>query len=161
MKNLYLVLQIAPTATAEDVKAAYHRRALQCHPDRGGNAVAFEEVSAAYQVLSDPVRRKAYAADRALWLQEVGAVECPGCGEANRVRRNKPGTAPHCGLCDTRLPLPAVAPAPIVARAQALMLDIGEHVTTQAGDLMFDGVDSAFTKLRQKLGLERGKGTVR
>jgi hypothetical protein len=161
MKNLYLVLGIDREATPEEVKAAYHRRAMECHPDRGGSPAAFEEVKAAYHVLSDPGRRNAYVTARATWLEEVRAVECPKCGEANRIRRIKPGTTPHCGLCETRLLVPTAASPPLVQRAQALMLDIGEHVTTQAGDLMFDGVDSAFTKLRARLGLQRRKGAGR
>ena len=35
-KNYYLILGISADASAEDVKAAFRRRALELHPDRSG-----------------------------------------------------------------------------------------------------------------------------
>lgn len=56
----YQVLQVAVTATEKDIKVAYRRAARRSHPDQGGDAAAFRRVTAAYEVLGNPERRKAY-----------------------------------------------------------------------------------------------------
>lgn len=54
----YAVLGLGPSATAEQVRAAYRAKAKQVHPDRpGGDAESFVAVRRAYDVLRDPVRR--------------------------------------------------------------------------------------------------------
>lgn len=62
--NHYTVLRVARTATLADIKAAYRRLALTYHPDRtGGNeekSRLFVEITAAYNVLIDPIQRAAY-----------------------------------------------------------------------------------------------------
>ncbi|CAE6482886.1 unnamed protein product, partial [Rhizoctonia solani] len=67
--NYYELLHIAPTATADEIRAAYKKESLRTHPDRLGNATEeekraateqFQVVADAYYVLSDPVRRKEY-----------------------------------------------------------------------------------------------------
>lgn len=63
-RDPYAVLGVARDAKADDIKKAYRKLAQQYHPDRNADdAVAedkFKEVSAAYAVLSDEQRRKAY-----------------------------------------------------------------------------------------------------
>lgn len=58
--NPYETLGLARTATADEVKQAYRRRASETHPDKGGNADEFRRVQDAYEVLSDPARRRKY-----------------------------------------------------------------------------------------------------
>lgn len=62
--DLYKVLGVGRNASDAEIKKAYRRLARQYHPDRNpGDARAeerFKEVSAAYDVLSDPDKRKAY-----------------------------------------------------------------------------------------------------
>jgi len=63
MQDSYEILGISPTATADAIKAAYRKRAAQYHPDKNPSADAslrFREIQEAYEVLSDPARRKAY-----------------------------------------------------------------------------------------------------
>ncbi|URD76136.1 DnaJ domain [Musa troglodytarum] len=64
--TLYDVLGIAAGASGREIKAAYRRLALACHPDvaaverRGASAVEFIRVHAAYETLSDPEKRADY-----------------------------------------------------------------------------------------------------
>ena len=63
MQDSYEILGISPTATADAIKAAYRKKAAQYHPDKNPSAdapVRFREIQEAYEVLSDPARRKAY-----------------------------------------------------------------------------------------------------
>ncbi len=63
-KDFYSVLGVAKSATAEEIKKAYRKLAMQLHPDKNpGNKKAedkFKEVTEAYEVLSDPQKRKNY-----------------------------------------------------------------------------------------------------
>jgi molecular chaperone DnaJ len=59
-KDYYKVLGVEKNASAEDVKNAFRRLAMQHHPDRGGEAEKFKEINEAYQVLSDPAKRGQY-----------------------------------------------------------------------------------------------------
>lgn len=58
--NPYTVLGVDSNATPEDIKSAYRRLAAKNHPDRGGSTAAFQEIQAAYEILSDPNRRAEY-----------------------------------------------------------------------------------------------------
>lgn len=59
--SVWATLGVPPSATEEEVKRAYRQRALETHPDRGGDAEAFRAVQRAYEVAS---ARKAKAARR-------------------------------------------------------------------------------------------------
>jgi molecular chaperone DnaJ len=63
-KNLYDALGVAKNASQDEIKKAYRKLARQYHPDRNpGEASAeerFKEVQGAYDVLSDPEKRKQY-----------------------------------------------------------------------------------------------------
>ncbi len=62
--DYYRTLSISPDASAEEIKKAYRRLALETHPDRNpGDAGAeerFKKINEAYGVLSDPGKRAQY-----------------------------------------------------------------------------------------------------
>src|ERR1044072_154408 len=63
-QDFYEVLGVAKSATEADVKKAYRKLAMECHPDRNNGDKAAEErfklVTEAYEVLRDPQKRAAY-----------------------------------------------------------------------------------------------------
>ena len=60
----YEVLGVLPGASQEVIRAAYKRRALEVHPDRGGSDEAFRKVQDAYEQLASPQQRAARDVDR-------------------------------------------------------------------------------------------------
>ena len=63
-RDYYEVLEVSKTATAEEIKKAYRKKAIQYHPDRNpGDKKAeemFKEAAEAYDVLSNPEKRARY-----------------------------------------------------------------------------------------------------
>ena len=63
-KNLYDALGVSKSASQDEIKKAYRKLARQYHPDTnpGDNEAEerFKEVQGAYDVLSDPDKRKQY-----------------------------------------------------------------------------------------------------
>jgi len=59
-QNFYEILGVSKSASAEQIKKAYRKLALEHHPDRGGSQEKFKQLNEAYQVLSDPQKRAAY-----------------------------------------------------------------------------------------------------
>src|SRR6266540_6840413 len=62
--DYYKVLGVDKKASADEIKKAYRKLARQYHPDRNpgdaGSEERFKEISEAYDVLSDPEKRKKY-----------------------------------------------------------------------------------------------------
>jgi len=60
--HFYRLLRVDRSATAAEIKKAYHSLALRLHPDKNPDANSEEwvEIQTAYEVLSDPAKRKIY-----------------------------------------------------------------------------------------------------
>ena len=59
-QKLYDVLEVDKNAGQGEIKKAYFRLAKTAHPDKGGDPEHFKEIAGAYEVLSDPEKRKIY-----------------------------------------------------------------------------------------------------
>jgi len=63
-RDLYEILGVSRNASADDIKKAYRKLAIQYHPDRNpGDKAAeekFKEMAEAYAILSDPDKRSRY-----------------------------------------------------------------------------------------------------
>jgi curved DNA-binding protein CbpA len=80
-KDYYSILEIAPSATQQEIKKAYRRLAFKYHPDTSQHntytEIHFREIQEAYAILSDDVQRKRYDEER--WLS----------GMSNRTRHRQ------------------------------------------------------------------------
>src|ERR1700729_809317 len=60
-RDYYEVLGVSKGASADEIKKAFRRQAIQYHPDKeGGDEAKFKEVNEAYEVLKDPSKRQRY-----------------------------------------------------------------------------------------------------
>src|SRR2546422_1628827 len=63
-QDFYVVLGVQRDASEADIKKAYRKLAMECHPDRNNGDKAAEEkfklVTEAYEVLRDPDKRASY-----------------------------------------------------------------------------------------------------
>jgi len=96
-KDFYEILGVAKNASADELKKAYRKLAMQHHPDRNpGDKQAearFKEVQEAYDVLSDKDKRAQY--------DQFGHVGGEGCmrSYARLVLRNSRGRMGFDGRC--------------------------------------------------------------
>lgn len=94
-KGLYAVLGVSPSATADEIKNAFRQRAKETHPDTSGNASAahFQQVNAAYKVLSDPESRAEYdssgyqASAEEVKHKQLDPICCSRCGQVTAQPR--------------------------------------------------------------------------
>ena len=70
----YLELEVSIEATDEEIKLKFRSLANIHHPDKGGDEEKFKRIKEAYEILSDPIRKKAY--------------DMSGDAESNLVIRN-------------------------------------------------------------------------
>jgi curved DNA-binding protein len=101
--DFYQILGVSPTASAADIQRAYRELARHYHPDVNSDPSAedrFKEIGEAYEVLSDPEKRRRYDA----FGPDFRRVP-EGAGAGARGRRStagartgeRPGAGPRAG----------------------------------------------------------------
>ena len=58
--DYYELLGVSKSASEKDLKSAFKKKAMQYHPDKGGDPDKFKQINEAYQVLSDTQKRQMY-----------------------------------------------------------------------------------------------------
>jgi curved DNA-binding protein len=83
-KDYYSILGVSKTASPDDIKQAFRKLARKYHPDvNPGNKQAeaqFKEINEAYEVLSDPDKRKKYDQFGQYWKQASNGFPSGGFG---------------------------------------------------------------------------------
>ncbi|CAN0237293.1 unnamed protein product, partial [Pylaiella littoralis] len=59
-EGYYKILEVGKTVDASSITKAYRRLARRKHPDKGGDPEEFKALAEAYEVLSDPEKRRRY-----------------------------------------------------------------------------------------------------
>lgn len=112
--KLYDVLGIKPDASVDEIKKAYRKGALKYHPDKNKDnpnvTEKFKDVSQAYEILSDPEKRRIYDQYGLEFLLRGGAAPPPpgaggggggaGPGGFSGAGFGRSGTYPSFGAGD-------------------------------------------------------------
>jgi molecular chaperone DnaJ len=84
-RDYYEILGVSKTVTEVELKSAFRKQAMQCHPDRNpGDKAAetrFKELNEAYQILSDGQKRAAYDRFGHQAFEQGGGFGGGGMGE--------------------------------------------------------------------------------
>ncbi|MEJ1963024.1 MAG: DnaJ C-terminal domain-containing protein [Gammaproteobacteria bacterium] len=103
-RDYYDTLNVARTASAEDIKKSYRRLARKYHPDVSKEKDAeakFKQVQEAYEVLKDPEKRAAYDQLGSNWKAGQDFRPPPDFGGGFEFRGRPPGGAAGAGGADS------------------------------------------------------------
>jgi molecular chaperone DnaJ len=59
-RDYYEILGVGKNASADEIKKAFRKAAIEHHPDKGGDEAKFKEINEAYEVLKDSSKRQRY-----------------------------------------------------------------------------------------------------
>lgn len=103
-KDYYETLGVSRDATAEEIRQAYRKLAFQYHPDHNSDPGAedkFKEVTEAYEVVSDPEKRRRYdtygntGGDVFSGFEDIGSIFESFFGGATRRGPQRGGDLTH------------------------------------------------------------------
>lgn len=81
MKNYFAILGVHRRSTVAELRDARKARAMDCHPDRGGDAAEMEELNEAFEALTRG--RRVYD------ILLESKMECACCKGEGRLRRQR------------------------------------------------------------------------
>jgi curved DNA-binding protein CbpA len=94
-RDYYEVLGVEPSASAEEIRRAYHMLAFQCHPDRNRKSEEankkMQEINEAYAILSDPIKRREYDLPRGY------GIRVPKFKKGSKVKISVNSPSPYRG----------------------------------------------------------------
>lgn len=94
-QGLYKAMGVQSSATADEIKSAYRKLAKETHPDTSQNVSSekFHKISAAYEILNDPLRRAEYdssayqASAQEAKTRAIDPICCSRCGQVTAQPR--------------------------------------------------------------------------
>src|SRR6188768_3393846 len=93
-RDYYETLGVSKTSTEAEIKSAFRKLARKYHPDvakdKKGAEEKFKQINEAYEVLSDPEKRRRYDQLGADWNQPGGGQPPPGWGQRAGGRGQNP-----------------------------------------------------------------------
>jgi DnaJ-class molecular chaperone len=101
-KNAYVVLGVARTSSAFEIRAAFLALARKHHPDVTGDHAAFAAISVAYDHLKTEDQRALYEAHLNLKFGSCGT--CAGAGKVYRFSARREIICERCGGGGTETP---------------------------------------------------------
>lgn len=63
-ESYYDILGVSESATQDEIKKAYRKKAVEHHPDKGGDEQVFKKISEAYDTIGDESKRRQYDAQK-------------------------------------------------------------------------------------------------
>jgi curved DNA-binding protein len=104
-KDYYASLGVPRTATADEIKKSFRKLARQHHPDvakdKKKSEEKFKEINEAYEVLSDPAKRKKYDELGANWKSGAEFRPPPGYGNFGGGQTFRGGRGMNAGEFET------------------------------------------------------------
>lgn len=100
MSNFYHVLCISPSASVDEIRHAFRRRALEVHPDKGGSKESFHEVYQAFETLAHTERRQSYdtwlrgESQRRFKVQKLGKRKAPKSSDVKEKKARQTPAKP-------------------------------------------------------------------
>lgn len=162
--NYYLDLLLRPGATQDAVRSAYLSIMKATHSDRNNGSdlyrAQFEAAVEAWRVLGNVATRSQYERERAEWLMSLDSVQCAGCGEGLRLKRDhRSQRCPLCKMVAESIPLQESVLRQSGVRLGNVMLEaseeeaerLGREMVQRGAQLLSEAISSGFQYAQRRI----------